>query len=298
MNMCVNSAGIPTLEITPENPDNIVLLGADAQRTITDISQKMSGILLSGNEDLELAICDIIDEVDAFQNLLLSKSRRSVFNWLPSSRVTIVREYNLLLASFDKIVLGLQLQEAQLLKEISVIKQLRSQLQHAEALLNSDIHHGESTLCQAKPSTEGIEKSFFSRLSKKVEDLRISCVVLQQTQAQLQMLQDAHSAMIDQIVTAISTTIPLWRNQISLLLGFEKISYEQSVQDKLLAITKGNSKVISNNKKIAKLLDFSRLSSVNGNIVSSLKQLLSSTTKEKEIRKKLEMSYFQNKSWR
>ena len=112
------------------------------------------------------------------------------------------------------------------------------------------------------------------------------------------MLQDAHSAMIDQIVTAISTTIPLWRNQISLLLGFEKISYEQSVQDKLLAITKGNSKVISNNKKIAKLLDFSRLSSVNRNIVSSLKQLLSSTTKEKEIRKKLEMSYFQNKSWR
>ena len=294
---------MPSLEITPQNPDNIVLLGADAQRNIADVSHRMSGILLSGNEELELAICDIIDEVNNFQNLLATKNDRSLFKWFPTSRMTILREYNVLLASFDKIVLGLQLQEAQLLKEISVIKQLRDQLLRASLLLEVDIRQGEEILLSTKTHDTrlicaGSEDTFANRLSKKIEDLQISNIVLQQTQAQLQMLQDAHGAMGDQIVTAITTTIPLWRNQIALLLGFEKVSYEQTVQDKLLEIARANNTKITKQGKKAKRLDFNKLASANNSLVSSLRQMVSTTKKETEIRNNLEMSYFQNKTWR
>lgn len=299
MELYKSGTALPTLEITPQNPDNIMLLGAEAQQAIAEASQKISGILLRSDEKLDVSICNILDRVDRFQNLLVTKNTRTVVNWYSFSRTTIIREYHLLLAGFDEMVLGLQLQEAQLLKEISIIKQLQDQLYLAEMRLKEDILSGEKILDETASKrlhrSEEAPEAFSNRLSKKVEALRISHIVLQQTQAQLQMLQDAHGVMVDQIITAISTTIPLWKNQISLLLGFEKLSYEQSIQDKLLEIAKQSSKKIIKQKRLKKLLDLGRLTSTNNTLASSLTQLVSSAEKETEVRKDLEMALFQNK---
>ena len=59
-----------------------------------------------------------------------------------------------------------------------------------------------------------------NRFEKKIHDLKLSKTVAIQTAPQIRLIQNNDKMLVDKIQTAILSTIPLWKSQIVIALGF------------------------------------------------------------------------------
>lgn len=66
--------------------------------------------------------------------------------------------------------------------------------------------------------------------NKKIDDLKISHTIAIQSKAQVILMKQSARQLIDKIIVAISGTIPVWRNQVSLLLEVQKLNENKILQ--------------------------------------------------------------------
>ena len=96
--------------------------------------------------------------------------------------------------------------------------------------------------------------------------------------------------LVDKIIETITTTLPVWRNQVTILLGIEHMNNNLTIQNKLAEINKKyvNVQTISR-KKIGgqKEVESDELSLVNVSMKKSLSRLIDSEKQDEENRLKL-----------
>ena len=54
---------------------------------------------------------------------------------------------------------------------------------------------------------------------------------------QMNLMLENNARLIDKIMGAVSGTIPIWRNQITILLGIEKMNRNLEIQNRVAEIT-------------------------------------------------------------
>lgn len=231
------------------NDDSILLFGCEDQQQLREFSKAISNQLLNGNGDLEYLIHDILNEIDDFQFSIEKK-----IGIFPGSnekkRERLIKKYNDVLVYMDKMELALKLQEAQLIKESKLFEELSRCIDATLSSLQTTISKGNVVVNQ-KPKgqiTDDIEV-WYERLSKRIEDLGISHTVALQTKAQMKLMLGNNEQLIDKIMGTVSGTIPIWRNQITLLLGIEKMNRNLEIQTKVAEITQ---KYITKEKNIGR----------------------------------------------
>lgn len=231
------------------NDDSILLFGCEAQQQLREFSKAISNQLLNGNGDLEYLIHDILNEIDDFQFSIEKK-----IGIFPGSnekkRERLIKKYNDVLVYMDKMELALKLQEAQLIKDSKLFEELSRCIDATLSSLQTTIAKGNVVVNQ-KPKgkiTDDIEV-WYERLSKRIEDLGISHTVALQTKAQMKLMLGNNAQLIDKIMGTVSGTIPIWRNQITLLLGIEKMNRNLEIQTKVAEITQ---KYITKEKNIGR----------------------------------------------
>ena len=69
------------------------------------------------------------------------------------------------------------------------------------------------------------------RLSRKVHDLKLSRVIAMQTLPQIRLIQNGNSTLADKLQASIMTTIPTWKNQMTVALALHR-------QERALAMQK------------------------------------------------------------
>lgn len=138
----------------------------------------------------------------------------------------------------DKMELALKLQEAQLIKDSKLFEELSRCIDETLSSLQTAISYGNDVVNQKPkgPISDDI-KEWYERLSKRLEDLGISHTVALQTKAQMKLMLGNDAQLIDKIMGAVSGTIPIWKNQITLLLGIEKMNRNLEIQTKVTEIT-------------------------------------------------------------
>ena len=231
------------------NDDSILLFGCEAQQQLREFSKAISNQLLNSNGDLEYLIYDILNEIDDFQVLIEKKV--GIFSGSnEKKRERLIKKYNDVLVYMDKMELALKLQEAQLIKDSKLFEELSRCIDATLSSLQTTISKGNVVVNQ-KPKgqiTDDIEV-WYERLSKRIEDLGISHTVALQTKAQMKLMLGNNAQLIDKIMGTVSGTIPLWRNQITLLLGIEKMNRNLEIQTKVAEITQ---KYITKEKNIGR----------------------------------------------
>ena len=65
----------------------------------------------------------------------------------------------------------------------------------------------------------------------------------------MNLMLENNARLIDRIMEAVSGTIPIWRNQITILLGIEKMNRNLEIQNRVAEITQ---KYITNGKNIGR----------------------------------------------
>lgn len=240
------------------NDDSILLFGCEAQQQLREFSKAISNQLLNSNGDLEYLIHDLLKEIDDFQVSIEKKV--GIFSGSnEKKRERLIKKYNDVLVYMDKMELALKLQEAQLIKDSKLFEELGRCIDETLSSLQTAISYGNDVVNQKPkgPISDDI-KEWYERLSKRLEDLGISHTVALQTKAQMKLMLGNDAQLIDKIMGAVSGTIPIWRNQITLLLGIEKMNRNLEIQTKVAEITQ---KYITKEKNIGrkKRVDYTEL---------------------------------------
>ena len=229
--------------------DCILLFGCEAQQQLREFSKIISNQLLNSNGDLEYLIHDILNEIDDFQVSIEKKV--GIF---PGSnekkRERLIKKYNEVLVYMDKMELALKLQEAQLIKDSKLFEELSRCIDETLSSLQTTISYGNDVVNQ-KPKGQIPDdiKTWYERISKRIEDLGISHTVALQTKTQMNLMLENNTRLIDKIMGAVSGTIPIWRNQITILLGIEKMNRNLEIQNRVAEITQ---KYITKEKNIGR----------------------------------------------
>lgn len=224
-------------ELIVGNADSILLFGCEAQQQLREFSKIISNQLLNSNGELEYLIHDILNEIDDFQVSIEKKV--GIF---PSSnekkRERLIKKYNEVLVYMDKMELALKLQEAQLIKDSKLFEELDRCIGETLSSLQTTISYGNDVV-NKKPKGQIPDdiKAWYERLSKRIEDLGISHTVTLQTRTQMNLMLENNARLIDKIMGAVSGTIPIWRNQITILLGIEKMNRNLEIQNRVAEIT-------------------------------------------------------------
>ena len=224
-------------ELIVGNADSILLFGCEAQQQLREFSKIISNQLLNSNGELEYLIQDILNEIDDFQVSIEKKV--GIF---PSSnekkRERLIKKYNEVLVYMDKMELALKLQEAQLIKDSKLFEELGRCIDETLSSLQTTISYGNDVV-NKKPKGQIPDdiKAWYERLSKRIEDLGISHTVTLQTRTQMNLMLENNARLIDKIMGAVFGTIPIWRNQITILLGIEKMNRNLEIQNRVAEIT-------------------------------------------------------------
>lgn len=231
------------------NDDSILLFGCEAQQQLREFSKAISNQLLNSNGDLEYLIYDILNEIDDFQFSIEKKvGIFPVSN--EKKRERLIKKYNDVLVYMDKMELALKLQEAQLIKDSKLFEELSRCIDETLSSLQTTISYGNDVVNQKPkgPISDDI-KEWYERLSKRIEDLGISHTAALQTKAHMKLMLGNNAQLIDKIMGTVSGTIPIWRNQITILLGIEKMNRNLEIQTKVAEITQ---KYITKEKNIGR----------------------------------------------
>lgn len=273
------------------NSDSILLFGCEAQQQLRELSKTIVNQLLYNNADLEYVIQDIINEIDDFQNFNVNKTGIFRKNQ-KKKRADLIKKYNSILEYMNKLELSLKLQEAQLLKESKIYEETGKCIQTTTEKLGELISYGENVLNKQLHAEDSEDiKRWYERLARRLEDLRISYTVLLQCKLQIDLMMDNSDKLIDKIVETITGTLPVWRNQITILLGVEHITANQVIQNKLTEINKTcenmeSTKTTSEYKEI----DGNELRLINGSVKNALSELIDSEQQDGKIRINLRKS--------
>ena len=132
----------------------------------------------------------------------------------------------------DKVELLLKIQETQLIKESKILEKLELKMEEAIQTLEQIISYAEKVLRKKQfISTDDNDlEEWYIRLTKKIDDLKISHTIAIQSKAQVILMKQSARQLIDKIIVAISGTIPVWRNQVSLLLEVQKLNENKLLQ--------------------------------------------------------------------
>lgn len=276
------------------NDDSILLFGCEAQQQLREFSKAISNQLLNSNGDLEYLIYDILNEIDDFQVLIEKKV--GIFSGSnEKKRERLIKKYNDVLVYIDKMELALKLQEAQLIKDSKLFEELSRCIDETLSNLQTNISYGNDVVNQKPkgPISDDI-KEWYERLSKRLEDLGISNTVALQTKAQMKLMLENDAQLIDKIMGAVSGTIPIWRNQITILLGIEKMNRNLEIQTKVAEITQ---KYITKEKNVGRKkrrestgLCVEKLIQTNKTLKNALDDIDSVEKKDGDIRLELSSS--------
>ena len=242
------------------NFDSVMTFGYEPQNRLREISKSISEITFNEGDFSENTIRNVLEEIEKFQ----SEKNKKILNLFISPEKQykkIMERYKVLFSYMDKMILNLNLQQAQLIKDSSIMEHLAEEINKCISAIDKCVGYGNEILNDIKNKNycnydKSTLISWMDLLSKRLEDLKISSIV--------------------------SNTIPIWRNQASALLNIEiykrKIAVERNV-------TKIADDFIEENTD--KKVNFEKLKELNGNLENALKELSFIEEKENASKQKL-----------
>lgn len=273
--------------------DSLLLFGNDAQIGLNEFSKIVSNIITRNNNELEDVIVDISEQLDKSQTKEFARTGLDIFKSESKYIREVLKQYNKILSNVDQLELSLKLQQAQLIKDTKMLDYLAENLEASISQIEKYVTYGkqiskEKLLCDDSQSLSYELSSWYDRLNKKIQDLEITHTIAIQNMVQIRLMRENNYLLIDKIVSIIGTTLPIWRNQISLILGIEKVRCNKKIQEKILDITskhiEKSQAIIYKSEHRKKNIDWSNLQGTNRQLLNVLQELREYEQEDNSIR--------------
>ena len=127
-------------------------------------------------------------------------------------------------------------------------------------------------------------EQFIDRLDKRIYDLQLSRQIAIQTAPQIRMIQNVNQALAEKIQSSILTSIPLWKNQMSIALTLMRqrnaVSAQKAVTDTTNDLLLKNSELLKQNaldtatENERGVVDIETLKTTQNDIIETIEQTL------------------------
>ncbi|MDW8568216.1 toxic anion resistance protein [Staphylococcus shinii] len=141
-------------------------------------------------------------------------------------------------------------------------------------------------------------EQFIDRLDKRIYDLQLSRQIAIQTAPQIRMIQNVNQALAEKIQSSILTSIPLWKNQMSIALTLMRqrnaVSAQKAVTDTTNDLLLKNSELLKQNaldtatENERGVVDIETLKTTQNDIIETIEQTLQIQEQGRNKRKQAE----------
>lgn len=156
----------------------------------------------------------------------------------------------------------------------------------------------ESTGNQMDVQAVSDMEQFIDRLDKRIYDLKLSRQIAIQTAPQIRMIQNVNHALAEKIQSSILTSIPLWKNQMSIALTLMRqrnaFSAQKAVTDTTNNLLLKNSELLKQNAVATAtenergVVDIETLKTTQQDIIDTIEQTLQIQEQGRNKRKQAE----------
>ena len=164
--------------------------------------------------------------------------------------------------------------------EAAKLKQAQLKEEEVPKLMDKAKSTGNQMDVQAASDME----QFIDRLDKRVYDLQLSRQIAIQTAPQIRMIQNVNQALAEKIQSSILTSIPLWKNQMSIALTLMRqrnaVSAQKAVTDTTNDLLLKNSELLKQNavetatENERGIVDIETLKTTQSDIIETIEQTL------------------------
>ncbi len=230
-------------QINIDNPDHVLLYGADAQKKVADFSDSaLSTVRTNQTGEVGDMLVKLVSEIKGFGSEGEKPSGLKGMFWNARKAVEEMKnKYEKVEVNVDSIATSLEQYQVQLLKDVSMFNHLYEMNTQYFKELTMYIIAGTKKLDQVRATTlqELKTKAVQSgdamdaqrandlaaacdRFEKKLHDLKLTRTVALQMAPQIRLLQSNDSLLVERIQSTLSNTLPLWKSQIVIALGLQR----------------------------------------------------------------------------
>ena len=229
-------------QIDEKNLQAIISYGAAAQKQLGEFSHQMlSHVQAKDTGEIGDILNDLMERLNETDpNDLVAENQgffQKFFGKIKKSIYEMQAKYQEVGSQVDKIAIRLDHEKNGLLNDNLSLEQLYQRNKDFFDALNIYIAAGELKLAELQEILipEALEKArvtgdqmdvqvvndleqFLDRLEKRNHDLKLTRQMTIQQAPQIRLIQNTNQALAEKIQSSITTTIPLWKNQIAIAM--------------------------------------------------------------------------------
>ena len=229
-------------QIDEKNLQAIISYGSAAQKQLGEFSHQMlSHVQAKDTGEIGDILNDLMERLNETDpNDLVAENQgffQKFFGKIKKSIYEMQAKYQEVGSQVDKIAIRLDHEKNGLLNDNLSLEQLYQRNKDFFDALNIYIAAGELKLVELQETLipEALEKArvtgdqmdvqvvndleqFLDRLEKRNHDLKLTRQMTIQQAPQIRLIQNTNQALAEKIQSSITTTIPLWKNQIAIAM--------------------------------------------------------------------------------
>lgn len=245
--------------IDETNPGSIVNFGADLQRTLSNQSDSFLGnVRRSNSGEVGELINNLLIELNYVDVEELNQNKfKSFLSKLPFMKSVMTQIENLF-AKYDKIINNIDqisykvnagiitstkdnaVLQTIFESNITAIKQIEELV--IAGNLRMEKASTELATMEAAPQNYqdyqiADKRDFIARLDRRLADLKVVRLIMMQSLPQIRLVQNNNVSIAEKAQTILTTTLPLWKNQLSLAVAMYRQQQNIEIQQKVSSTT-------------------------------------------------------------
>lgn len=245
--------------IDEANPGSIVNFGAELQKTLTNQSDSFLGnVRRSNSGEVGGLINDLLVELNYVDVDELNGNKvKSFLSKLPFMKKVITQVENLF-AKYDKIINNIEQISYKVnagiitsTKDNAVLQTIFesnvNSIKQIEDLViagNIRMERAAVELAQMETAPQNFQdyqiadkRDFIARLDRRMADLKVVRVIMMQSLPQIRLVQNNNVSIAEKAQTILTTTLPVWKNQLSLAVAMYRQQQNIEIQQKVSSTT-------------------------------------------------------------
>ena len=298
------------------NNTNVVMqYGASSQNKVAKFSDSvLQNVRAKDMGEVGESLSGLVVELKNFDGGEQKGGIRGFFGSVKKRADRMMANFSKVETNIDSIVKSLEGHQRTLMKDVAMLEEMfKNNMQYLKELTfyiiagqeklqefrEVDIPAQRKIAEETKNELEAQKlndmQQMAERFEKKMHDIKLSRMITIQMAPQIRMIQNNDVSLIEQIQSSITSSIPLWKNQMVIALGLENSRKAMAAQTKITDMT--NELLIKNSEMLKQgsievaeaaqrgIVEIETVRTVNENLIDTITSVLDIQQKGAENRR-------------
>ncbi|WP_029276951.1 toxic anion resistance protein [Pedobacter borealis] len=259
--------------LEPSDVNSILNYGSDAQNSMEKYSNEfLSSVRTYNSGEVGGLINELLTELNYIDVSELEQSGfKSFISKIPFLKSLVVdvkklfQKYDVVVNNIDKITNKIKAGRLNSIKDNSSLQTMFDSNvgyihQMEELIIAGQMKYNELNIKLAEMEGRPADyqdyeiadlRDFISRLDKRLADMKIVRFIMLQSLAQIRVVQNNNTSIAEKAQSIVSTTIPVWKNQLTITVALQRqkanVEMQKKISDTTNTILQKNAEMLKQN---------------------------------------------------